>query len=88
MALTSSSTLTDALAQYRDNLSWEGDITKAKAALEAIRFILSDRPLAKRDPVIYENWDDFADEKKRLEAFVAIEDDDNRSTFTRGIALT
>ncbi len=45
MALTSSSTYTDALNQYKDNLSWEGDIAKAKAFREAIRFLLLDRPI-------------------------------------------
>ena len=44
MALSSSSTLADALAQYDDNLSWEGDVTKATLFLEAIRYILAHRP--------------------------------------------
>lgn len=43
MALTSTSTLADAIAQYRDNLLWEGDVTKARAALEAARFLLLSR---------------------------------------------
>lgn len=43
MALTSSSTLADAIAQYRNNLLWEGDVTKALAALEAARFLLLSR---------------------------------------------
>ncbi len=44
MALSSSSTLSDALAQYNDNLSWEGDITAATLYLEAIRWLLVNRP--------------------------------------------
>lgn len=44
MALSSSSTLADALAQYDDNLSWEGDVAKATLFLEAIRYILAHRP--------------------------------------------
>jgi hypothetical protein len=88
MALSSTSTLADAEAQYRDNLSWEGDPTRAKNALAAIRFILSARALAKRDPTVYENWHDFTKEKEKLEAYIAVENDENRSTFTRGIALT
>ena len=44
MALSSSSTLANALAQYNDNLSWEGDITAATLYLEAIRWLLVNRP--------------------------------------------
>jgi hypothetical protein len=44
MALTSASTYNDALDQYKDNLSWEGDVTKARAFLEAVRFLLLERP--------------------------------------------
>lgn len=44
MALTSTSTYADAIAQYKDNLSWEGDVTKARAFREAIRFLMLERP--------------------------------------------
>ena len=44
MALSSSSTLADALAQYDDNLSCEGDVAKATLFLEAVRYILAHRP--------------------------------------------
>ena len=44
MALSSSSTIADALAQYDDNLSWEGDVAKATLYLEAIRYLLVHRP--------------------------------------------
>jgi len=44
MGLTSASTIADAYDQYKDNLSWEGDSTKATAALEAVRFLLACRP--------------------------------------------
>ena len=44
MSLSSSSTLVDALAQYNDNLSWEGDVSKATLYLEAIRWLLVNRP--------------------------------------------
>ena len=43
MALTSASAYTDAIAQYKDNLSWEGDVTKARAFREAVRFLMLDR---------------------------------------------
>lgn len=44
MALTSASTYADALAQYKDSLSWEGDVAKARAFREAVRFLLLERP--------------------------------------------
>lgn len=44
MSLSSSSTIHDAIDQFNDNLSWEGSPTKAKLALEAVRWILMNRP--------------------------------------------
>ncbi len=44
MSLTSSSTRADAIAQYNDNLNWEGSAAKAVLALEAVRFLLINRP--------------------------------------------
>lgn len=44
MALTSSSTYSDALAQYRNNLAYYGNVTKAKDLHEAILFLLEARP--------------------------------------------
>ena len=57
MALTSSSTQANALAQYNNNLDWEGDITKATDALEAVRWLLVNRPatLSKNDRTV--NYD-------------------------------
>jgi len=46
MALTSTSTVADALAQYNNNLNWEADATTAQNALEAVRFLLANRPAA------------------------------------------
>lgn len=70
MALTSSSTVADALAQYKDNLAWDGDLTKALAALEAVRFLLVNRPqsysLADRST----NWASLERECERLQKFV------------------
>jgi len=44
MALTSSSTLTDALSQYKDNLAWWESETKAANLLEAVLYLLACRP--------------------------------------------
>lgn len=89
MALTSSSTISDALAQYNDNLSWEGDATKAAGALDAIRYLLINRPTAIQTNNRNINFESLVEEKRKLEKFLkhaggAV----NRSTFTRGRMLT
>ena len=85
MTLSSSSTLDDALAQYNDNLSWDGDITKATAALAAIRWLLINRPkeIATNDRNI--NFELLAAEQGRLEQFVGnFSGTVNRASFTTG----
>ena len=89
MSLTSSSTLTEALNQYNDNLLWEGDITKAQNALEAVRYILANRPNRVTSAVRSINFAELAMEKEKLETFVARSGSSvNRSLFTRGRMLT
>lgn len=88
MSLTSSSTLADAINQYNDNLSWEGNTTKAGLALEAVRFILANRPkvIATNDRNI--NYETLLGEKEKLETFVGkFSSSVNRCSFTRGHAL-
>jgi hypothetical protein len=88
VALTSSSTLDDALAQYNNNLAWDGDSDKAALALEAIRWILVNRPkiIATNDRTV--NFDTLADEKTKLEAIVtASKAQSSRCSFTRGRML-
>lgn len=89
MALTSASTLDDALAQYNDNLSWDGDITKATAALAAIRWILVNRPkiIATNDRNI--SFELLAAEQVKLEKFVGnFSSSVNRASFVAGRMLT
>jgi len=88
MALTSSSTVADALGQYNNNLSWEGDITAATAALAAVRWLLANRPkvIATNDRNI--DFESLAAEKKTLEQFVSkFSTSVNRASFTRGHML-
>ena len=88
MALSSSSTVADALAQYNDNLSWEGDITAATAALAAVRWLLANRPkvIATNDRNI--DFESLAAEKKMLEQFASnFSTSVNRTSFTRGHML-
>jgi hypothetical protein len=89
MSLTSASTITDALDQYKDNLNWEGSVTTAQNALEAVRFILAIRPkiIATGDQNI--NFESLQQEKQKLEDFVGkLGSGVNRSSFTRGRMLT
>lgn len=85
MALTSSSTLSDALAQYNDNLSWDGDATKATNALEAIRWLLINRAQATSRNGRTINFAALEIEKKKLESYVnEFGTNANRTSFTRG----
>ncbi len=89
MALTSSSTVTSALAQYNDNISWEGDVTKAASALEAVRFLLVNRPASWQTANRTINFESLAEEKRKLEKFLhTLGAAVSRSTFTRGRMLT
>ncbi len=70
MALTSASSITDALAQYNDNLLWDGNVTKARLALEAIRWLLINRPQATGREGVSIDYTDLAAEKEKLELIV------------------
>ena len=88
MALTSSSTLANALAQYNDNLSWEGDITKATLFLEAIRWLLVNRPMSTSMQGRSINYNALETQKAEVAAYVAKHGSNvNRAGFTRGRAL-
>lgn len=71
MALTGTSSLAEALAQYKDNLSWEGSPAKAVLALEAIRFILMERPSQLATAGRSLNYESLLSERSRLEQYVA-----------------
>ena len=89
MSLTSASTLTDAINQYNDNLSWEGNITKATNALEAARYILANRPKVIASGEKNVNFESLLTEKDKLETFVSkFSSSVNRCRFTRGRMLT
>lgn len=89
MSLTSSSTIEDAIGQYNDNLSWEGNVTKATYALEAVRYILANRPKIIASGERNISFDSLAAEKVNLEAFIGRSGSAvNRAPFTRGRMLT
>jgi len=86
VSLTSASSYDDAIDQYLDNLSWEGDVTKALAALEAIRFLQLRRPLASSAAdgrsMDYESLEA---QRKSLESYLAAHDTTNQpsTSFVR-----
>lgn len=89
MALTSASTISDALDQYNDNLSWEGNVTKAALALEAVRYILANRPKVIASGERNVNYETLQMEKSNLESYVGkFSSGVNRTRFTRGRMLT
>lgn len=89
MSLTHDSTIKDALNQYNDNLSWEGSVTKAQSALEAVRYILANRPKIIASGERNVSFDILQSEKEKLETFVGkFGGNVNRSRFTRGRMLT
>jgi len=89
MALDSTSTLDDALAQYNDNLDWDGNSTKAALALAAVRWLFVNRAriITTNDRTI--NFEALADEKKRLEAYIdRAGTSANRAAFVRARMLS
>jgi hypothetical protein len=86
MALTSTSTYAEALAQYLDNLSWEGDVTKARAALEAIRFLQVHRPVSHRAADGRGgDYEAMESTRRSIEKYLALHDTANqpRTSFVR-----
>lgn len=85
MTLTSSSDVTAALAQYNDNLNWEGDTAKAQLALEAVRFLLVNRGTMIATEGRSINYAGLEQEKAKLESYVSrVAVTSGRSSFTRG----
>jgi hypothetical protein len=88
LALNADSTVQDALAQYNNNLDWDGNPAKAQLALAAIRWLLVNRPMVME--TAGGNKFDFSalDEQcRRLEQFVRVTQT-RRATFVRGKMLT
>lgn len=67
MAITD---INSALAQYNANLSWQGDLASAQAALAAIRYLLVNRAQQIGDSNTTINYASLETEKKALETFL------------------
>ena len=89
MSLSSSSTRADVIAQYNNNLNWEGSAAKAVLALEAVRWLLVNRPQSLSRSDRTSNYESLLDEKRRLEEYVALHSSSvHRAPFTQGRMLT
>jgi hypothetical protein len=84
MALTSASTLTDALNQYNDNLSWDGSTAKAILALEAVRWLLANRPQMSSEASGQINFNALDQEYQRLTKYVGSVGSTKRVSFVQG----
>lgn len=91
MALSSSSTRQDAINQYNDNLSWDGNPAKAALALEALRFLKVNRPTQfSRESGSSFSYSTIDADIAKLEAYVSRSGSaasGKRRTFTKGRAL-
>ena len=89
MALTSTSTISDAYAQWQNNLAWDGDLTKAQNALEAARYLLMCRPqMIAAETGVNMRFAELKDQIAKLESYVGnLSTSVNRAQFTRGNML-
>lgn len=86
MALTSASTIDDALNQYNSNAGWDGDITKARLALEAVRFLLVNRPIETAAAEHRIQYAALEAERAALERFVGANRTD-RASYVRAVGI-
>ena len=88
MSLTSSSTISEALAQYNDNLLWEGDTTKAQNCLEAIRFILANRPSRWSSDSESMGYESLKEQEREIKNYLSISTNAiSKTSFTQGRML-
>ena len=88
MSLSSSSTMQDAKDQYNDNLLWEGDTTKASNCLEAIRYILANRPIRVASDTESMDYESLKDQAKNIKDYLGSATTTiNKTSFTQGRML-
>jgi len=87
MAIGSASTLAEVLVQYNGNLDWDGDLTKAAAALEAVRWLLVNRPASMIREGHRLDYAALDAQRQELERFVRAGRATGRVSFTQGRAL-
>lgn len=81
--ITSTSTLAEVLGVYADNIDWDGNVTKARLALAAVRWLLANRIQSIRTESGRQmSYESLLDEKKSLEAFLTTADPARRASRT------
>ena len=88
MSISSTSTFTQVLAQYNDNLSWDNDLTKATLALEAVRWLLVSRPENMSRTTRNFSYSDLEKELERLTKFVNNQTSGVKSGSKRGFRMS
>jgi hypothetical protein len=89
MALTSSSTYTNAIAQYNDSLRWWASESAAKNHLEAIEWLIGNRAGSMSDGGSSLNYDDLENKRRDLVRFLGLNTSTtSRAHFTRGRSQT
>ena len=90
MAITSSSTRAEVLAQYNNNLAWDGNPTSAALAFEAGRWLLVNRPQSiSQDGKGQMNYESLKEERVILEKYIGdFGGTVNSVSFVKGRPLT
>ena len=84
MSLTSASTFQEALDQYNNNLGWRADRNKAILALEAVDYMLMNRPRSAGSDGGHMSYEDLRGLQQELAAIVK-QGSSNRSPFVRAV---
>lgn len=88
MALSSSSTITTALAQLNDNLRWWSSRTKAENAYEAVLWLYANRARVSADAGTSISFEELSELRRKLEKHLGIGDvSSERTSFVRGRPL-
>jgi hypothetical protein len=77
-------TLLEAITQYKDNISWRGDVAKARLFEEAALVIQLERAQGNSQGGTSLNFESVAEQIKRVQAFLDSASTTGRSVFTTG----
>ena len=86
MAITSSSTLSDVLDQYNNNLIWEDSTTTATNALEAIRWLMINRAKIQETTEHKLDFEAMQVQADQIKAYLDVRRSTTRSSFVAGKA--
>jgi hypothetical protein len=64
--------ISDALSQYQSACPWQNSPAAASLALDAVRYLMLNRPSRAEDVGSSLNYESLAEEKKALESFIGV----------------